>query len=298
MRIGMILMASLALAQQPARLEFEVASVKPAPMPGGGRGAFIGSRGGPGTDDPGRINYSGFPLQALITEAFQIKTYQLSGPAFMNDFQSRFDIVAKIPEGATKDDVRVMLQNLLADRFKMTLHHETKELPLYELTVGKNGPKMKASVEDPNAPKPGEGPLPQIGKDGFPQLPPGRKNRMMFMRPGGGARMAVTVATVSEFAEMLGNQLGSPVVDKTGLTGTYDFTIDFAPERGLGGLSLPPPPPPGGGDLAGPRPASDPSDVPNVFAAVQEQLGLKLEKKKGPVDTIVIDHLEKTPTEH
>lgn len=110
--------------------------------------------------------------------------------------------------------------------------------------------------------------------------------------------MAVTVATVSEFAEMLGNQLRSPVVDKTGLTGTYDFTIDFAPDGSLGGLTLPPPPPPGGGDLGGPRAATDPSDVPNLFTAVQEQLGLKLEKKKGPVDTIVIDHLEKTPTEN
>lgn len=295
--VGLLLAGTAMLAQQPARLEFEVASVKPAAPPSGGRGAFIGSRGGPGTDDPGRISYTGFPLQALITAAYQIKAYQLSGPAFMNDFESRFDIVAKIPAGATKDDVRVMLQNLLVDRFKMTLHHETKELPLYELTVGKNGPKMKASVEDPNAPKPGEGPLPPIGKDGFPQLPPGRKNRMMFFGPGG-ARIMATVSTPSEFAEMLGNQLGSPVVDKTGLTGTYDFTIDFAPERGLGGLSLPPPPPPGGGDLGGPRAATDPSDVPNLFTAVQEQLGLKLEKKKGPVDTIVIDHLEKTPTEN
>ena len=286
------------------KLEFEVASVKPAALLRDGA-IMMGMRGGPGTEDPGRVTYTGLPLRGLLTTAYNVKPYQLSGPGWLDT--ERFDIVAKIPEGTTKEQFRVMLQNLLTERFKLTLHHETKDLPLYELTVGKNGPKLKKSVEDPNAPaiEPGRGTgpppgPPPMGKDGMPQLPSGQKGMMMFMMPGR-ARVLGGVQPLSALADMLGNQLGNPVVDKTGLTGNYDFTLEFAPEPGrmmgpFGGLPPPPPPPPGA--VPGPGQADAQSEAPALLTAIQEQLGLKLEQKKGPLDLVVIDHAEKVPTEN
>ena len=303
--VWLVLLATTALCAE--RLEFEVAAVKPAaPF---GRGAVaIGTK-----SDPGRVTYNGVPLTLLIMNAYTVKRYQITGgPDWLNT--ERFDIVAKLPEGAKQEQVPEMLQSLLEDRFGLKLHHGTKELPVYELTIGKGGPKMKASVEDPNAKDAKEAPLPPPGqikfKDGIPQLPAGRKGIFMMGRPGAFTLVA-NIATVSDFADRLANQLGSPVVDKTGLTGTYDFVLNFAPEPGQGfAPGLPPPPPPGAGvgggaAVAGPGDGGGPKtlpsdaaqfDAPPLLAAVQEQLGLKLEKKKGPVDILVIDHIEKTPT--
>src|SRR6202050_2161745 len=137
---------------------FEVAPIKPAAPPaasmgpGGGMKIAIrmGSQGGPGTSDPGQITYSSMPIKSLLVTAYGVKTYQVSGPSWMDT--ERFDIVAKVPPGATKDDVKLMLQNLLAERFKLTLHREKKELPMYALMVAKNGPKLKESPpDDPDA---------------------------------------------------------------------------------------------------------------------------------------------------
>jgi uncharacterized protein (TIGR03435 family) len=300
--LAVFLFGVIAFAQQPSKLEFEVASIKPVNQPMGR--TIIGSRGGPGTPDPTRVEYMGLPLKALITMAYDIKQYQLTGPAWLDDPQTRFDITARVPEGAAKDDVKIMLQNLLADRFKLTVHHETKDLPLYELTVGKNGHKMKSSVEDPDASKQ-QGP-PPLDKDGRPQIVPGRPAMLMMMRPGG-IRMTGGVRTMTDLANALSNMVGSSVVDKTGLPGTYDFVLEFAPEPGQGGifggpLLPPPPPPPAGaaGPGAGPETAgpNNQTDLANLFTAIQEQLGLKLDKKKGPLDTVVVDRLERTPTEN
>jgi len=287
-----------------AKLEFEVASVKPSAPPSGNGPIAVGSRGGPGTSDPGRIAFSRYWLKGLLTTAYGVQPYQVIGPDSLDTARfadtDRYDIAATIPEGATKDDVKLMLQNLLAERFHLTLHHETRELPLYELTVGKSGPKMKPSAEDPNAAPQAPGPLTK-GKDGIPQLPPGRRG-MMLMVQRGGYHLAANVQTLPMFAQILSNQLHSPVVDKTGLTGTYDFELDFALDPGqdsspLGALPPPPPGPPAAEvPLAGRVPAPD--DAPGIFAAVQDQLGLRLEKKKGPVDVLVIDHADKTPTEN
>lgn len=284
-----------------AKLEFDVATVKPAaPTP-----TIIGIRGGPGSSDPGRVNYTAMRLADLLSFAYRVKTFQISGPSWLSS--DRYDITATIPEGTTKEQFAVMLQNLLLDRFKIKLHHETKEFPLYELSVAKNGPKLKASVADPNVKQndpPPPGPLPK-GKDGLPQLPPGRKGLFMMLRPGG-FHLAAMVSSMSELAQALSDQVGSVVVDKTSLTGTYEFTLDFAPDGDFfqrQGLIPPPPPPPGNngpaaGPTAGPTAAGDPAEAPNVFTAVQDQLGLKLEKKKGPLDMIVVDQAEKTPTEN
>ena len=127
-------------------LKFEVASVKPAAPPAGGV-IRPGPQGGPGSADPARLTYSFSTLRDLLVDAYSVKRSQISGaPNWLDSV--RFDIVAKVPEGATKEQAKVMLQNLLAERFKLTLHRETKELPVYALVVAKNGPRLEVSKGD------------------------------------------------------------------------------------------------------------------------------------------------------
>jgi uncharacterized protein (TIGR03435 family) len=290
---------------------FEVASVKQA-APIVGNMIRVMMRGGPGSPDPGQITYTNVTVKNVLMNAYGVKGFQISGPGWLDS--ERFDIVAKLPPGSTKADFMVMLQNLLAERFKLTLHREKKDLPMYALVVGKNGPKMKESVDDP-APKEGDAPKAggpadgpgaamgriTVGKDGFPVLP-GRGATAMMLTSGG-ARMNANRQTMAGLAEMLSGQLDLPVVDMTGLTGKYDYTLSFSRE-GLGGMRLgaPPPlaaPPPGEGGGGMPTASTpDGESSPSLFTALQEQLGLKLEQRKGPVDLLVIDHLEKAPIEN
>jgi len=123
---------------------FDVASVKPAePMTNGM--IRVSMNGGPGTPDPGRLNYQNVSLKMIVTNAFNVKDYQVGGPAFLDS--ERFDVTAKIPQGTTKEQMQVMLQNLLKERFRLEFHREKKEMSSYVLLVGKNGSKMK--VADP-----------------------------------------------------------------------------------------------------------------------------------------------------
>lgn len=341
------LVCSMAYGQAPAdgkssdaRLEFEVATVKPTAPQGPGR-MMMGMRGGPGSGDPGRITYDNLSLRDLMTIAYSVKRSQITGePSWLDS--ERFDITAKVPPGATKDEARVMLQNLLADRFKLTLHREKKEMSMYALVVGKNGPKLKESAAAPDGePKDnGEPPPPPpppmggrdrmaMGKDGCPEPPPQMGNRPMniMMFTNGAACMVATSQTMSGLADMLSNQFDRPVTDMTGLQGKYDFHLRFDPSSlgsGRGGMMIMAGPPPGamgagggpgpaggGGQVAGGGPGRDEAGgrgpvtmaepletPPTIFAALQEQLGLKLEPRKGPADLLVIDHIEKTPTEN
>jgi len=149
---------------------------------------------------------------------------------------------------------------------------------------------------------------PTVDRDGFPVLPPAAAARgaVSLALMNGNARMTASKQSMSGLAEILSSQLDLPVVDMTGLTGKYDFTLYFSPE-GLAGMRLPaglaPPPPnaapPGEGGPGSPMAsAPDGQSNPSLFAAIQEQLGLKLEQRKGPVDLLVIDHLEKAPIEN
>ena len=269
-----------AMGQGPQKLEFEVATVKPA-APLTGR---VAPRGGPGTADPERVNYTYVSMKNLLMSAYGLPINQVFGPSWIDS--EHYDIVAKVPPGATKEQVNVMLQNLLADRFKLVVHRETRELPLYELVVGKNGPKIKPYVEDPNAPKPEPGRPFATGKDGNPIPRPG--SLIMTMSQG---KRRVTASKQSiggspGLATVLGAELGRPVVDKTGLTGDYDYTIEFRPQ----GPNAAPP----GQQI----PEPNDSDAPDILVAVQEQLGLRLEAKKGPIEVVVVDRGERSPTEN
>jgi uncharacterized protein (TIGR03435 family) len=287
-------------------LTFDAASVKPAPpLTPDGQGRMLLPRpsGGPGTQDPGRIHYPYMTLRNLLTTAYDIKTFQIVGPGLLDT--ERFDITATMPPDTTKEQFRAMLQNLLAERFKMTIHRETKELPMYSLVVAKNGPKMKEStdaapVNDGDPPLPPPLPAqPKIGPDGFPALEvPAGAPIIIFMMPGR-ARMFGRQKTMQELAERLTGLMSRPVTDATALKAKYDFTLTYSPE-GMNGLMGPMPPPPGGAGAGGPPVAglSEAEPLPDVFGAVQAQLGLRLEPKKGPIELIVIDHVEKTPTEN
>ena len=313
MSAGLVVFASgVAFAQTAENSPtFEVASVKPA-APITGNMIRVMIRGGPGSPDPGQITYSNVTVKNVLTTAYGVKGFQISGPGWLDS--ERYDIIAKLPRGATKAEFMVMLQNLLAERFKLTLHREKKDLPMYALVVGKNGPKLKESADAP-APKDGEapkadGPLAErqlkMGKDGFPVLPPGsgRGGATAIMLVNGNARMTATKQPMAGLAEMLSGQLDLPVVDMTGLTGNYDYTLSFAPEGGMAvkaGILAPPPagPPPGEGGPGMPAAsAPDGESSSNLFTALQEQLGLRLERRKGPVELLVIDHLEKVPIEN
>jgi uncharacterized protein (TIGR03435 family) len=252
--------------------EFEVASVKPAKVEGG----RYTMKGGPGTSDPDRITYTNIMLRAILLSAYDVKTYQISAPQWIDTL--RFDITAKLPGGATKEQFHAMLRNLLESRFKMTLHRESKELPVYALLVAKNGPKIKPTTEDGTAPiELGDAQLATIqraeGRDGFPvvSMPvPG----LIIETKNGTARITAKAVPLSKFADILSSQVGRPVLDTTGLAGNYSFLVYFTPEGA----------------------SSGDSPEPGIFGAVQEQLGLRLEARKAAVELLVIDHAEKVPT--
>ena len=279
---------SACLAQQP---EFEVATIKPsAPMPMGKM--MMGSRGGPGTDDPSRYSCLNCTLTMLLMQGYNVQRYQVSGSPVLDS--EHFDVTAKVPAGTSREQFRLMIQNLLAERFQLKLHHDTKDLPIYDLVVAKGGPKFKESSpadDDAAAPPPG-GPM-RTDKDGYPVVPRGRGSMIAMTR--GHARLQSHDQTMDQLAGQLSNMVGRPVKNSTGLTGKYDFTLSFQPDMAamMGGM-----PPPNKFDGPGPGPNAPEDNGPTIYTALQEQLGLKLDQKKGPVDTLVIDHVEKTPTEN
>ncbi len=274
-----------------------------------GRGVIrLGQQGSSGRGDPGRVTYSFSTIRDLIVEAYSVKRSQVSGGPNWLDSE-RFDIVARVPDGAPKKQVKVMLQNLLAERFKLTLHRETKELPLYALVVGAKGPKLKDSTVTDTLPasdsQPKEGgrgeagaqasaplpPLPpslrgmKIGLDGCPEMPPiavGRAGNFMIMTPNGECVISKG-ETMDGLAAQLSNGFDRPVIDQTGLKGKYDLKLRYDPASMPGRRGGPKDaldPAPAGGDPANRiSPGGDP--LPSIFNALQEQLGIKLEAKKG-----------------
>jgi uncharacterized protein (TIGR03435 family) len=308
-------------AQAPAavpggpKLEFEVASIKPAaPMTGG---MFrIGMR-----VDAGRMDYENVSMKDCVRTAYRLKDYQISGPDWMAT--TRFDITAKLPEGGTKEQVPEMLQALLADRFKISVHHELKPHDSYALVVAKNGPKLTPSEEDKpdgsgNSTSFSNGPSASSAASSAKAAAEGAMTKMTMSAGGGGGggvmahtmgdgpggtmKMQSKKQTVTAFADMLARFLGSPVVDLTEIQGKYDFTLEISREdmgRGSGIMIMKG----GGHEGAGSGPdAANPAGAPDdsgstIFKSVQDY-GLKLDKRKTPLDFLVIDHIEKLPTEN
>jgi uncharacterized protein (TIGR03435 family) len=250
---------------------FEVASIKPA-TPLGPMGMQSDQKGGPGTSDPGIFTCRNCSLYWVLADAYDIHPYDFSGPDWLPS--TRFDFSAKIPAGASKEDFQKMIANLLIERFKMTSHRETRQTELYEMTVAKNGPKFKEATPQDDPKKDDAPPRPlKRDADGFPVLTPGMS---MAMVPGH-ARLQSQSQPMSWFTNILANQLRSPVYDATGLTAKYDFVLSWSWDEGPGAQ------------------AAAAADLVNQLPA---QLGLKLERKKGPVEVLVLDHIEKVPTEN
>jgi uncharacterized protein (TIGR03435 family) len=269
----------LAFAQSTQGPTFEVASVKLSPPVTPGARVFYGpARGGPGTPDPGQITWTNATLNGVLMIAYGVKDYQLKGPGWLD--MERYDIIAKVPEGATKEHVKLMWQNLLAERFRVVLHHEPKEFQVEELVIGKGGSKLKATTVDPAEEL---DPGPPKFKDGVLNGP-GYVTTIMV---NGQAHSVAKAQPLSKLTASLGGVLHRPVIDKTGLTGKYDFSIDFKLDLRALGVA----------------PATAPSDNapdpgPDLASAVEQQLGLRLVAAKAKLDVLVIDKAEKVPTDN
>jgi bla regulator protein blaR1 len=217
-----------AQSQAAKPLSFEVASVKPSRPPADGHNAHFKISGGPGTKDPSRFACENYDLASLIEKAYDVPYYRLSAPAWTEG--KRFDIIANVPEGATKEQFRLMQQNLLVERFKLVVHREKKEMPQYELVVAKSGLKLKEASAGEAKDKTDESLFPDGMKtdaEGFPILPPGHT---MYVIVKGHARLQASGETMEHFASTLASQLRESAIDATGLTGKYDFTLSWLPE--------------------------------------------------------------------
>jgi len=239
----------LAAADSPCQT-FDVATVRPNRM---------GKGGGNLAASPGMLTIRNLPLRTIIGAAYGIAEYQISGPQWLK--QERFDIVAKTDAPVTGEDKMLpLLQPLLAERFQLAMHRDTKQLPAFVLTVGPNGPKLESA---------------DAGGAGLPSK---KANK------SGGARIHATRLTMPQFAEILSHRLGYPVLDMTGLTGAYRVTLEWADTESKKTK-------PGKTGKAKPD-----TDGPSIFTALHDQMGLRLQARKAPVEIFVIDHIEKTPT--
>jgi uncharacterized protein (TIGR03435 family) len=256
---------------------FEVASIKPSePMPMGQMRIRM-------TADAGMLRYTNVSLKDCIRVAYRVKDFQVQGPDWIAS--ARFDIVAKIPDGVSQDQIPEMLQSLLAERFKLAFHRETKQHAIYAMVAAKDGPKLKPAETPAGNPAPSGGTPPPTG---MPRGP------MMIQVDQEGAHLKTPSATLANLAEAISRFSERPVVDMTGIQGQYDFDLVFSPETLRGGPAgmRPPMPPPGGNDAS-----SSPEPAASIYDSVR-RYGLKLEPRKAPMEILVIDHIEKTPTEN
>jgi len=266
--------------------------------------------------DAARVDLGFLSLSDLIRIAYKLKSYQLTGPDWLA--AQRFDILAKMPPGAKEDQVPEMLQALLAERFKLTFHKEKKDQNVYALVVAKSGLKMKEADPDPEPAKPAEPPPP-----GAEPTPPANNNNPQIKMSGSGDTRTITFGGQSGvggakmtmgpngmhmeaekmpmegIVEMLSRMVDRPIVDETGLKGKYKMALDLtmadmmAMARSAGAAV----PGMGGGDSKGPADAASDPGGGTVFTTVQN-LGLKLEPRKAPLEYMIIDKVEKNPTEN
>ena len=254
-----------------ARPSFEVVSIKPdSPL----SQYFPEVRLLPG----GRLSVEKTVLRSLIENAYGLKSYQISGgPNWINS--EGYDIEARADGPASAPQMRLMMQTLLEDRFKLKAHSEIREIPVYELAVTKSGIKMQQPKEGSCAPRDASAALSPPGPGHLALAPCGRVTSMFIDSSTPMVRIQGGNVSMQELTRVFSNFLDRIIIDKTGFTGTFDVHLDFAWDDALAGLP----------HFKGPLPA-DPA--PSVFSAVQ-QLGLRLESAKGPVEVLVIEHVER-----
>jgi uncharacterized protein (TIGR03435 family) len=213
----------IALSLTAAAQQFEVASIKSSPPPANGR-MRAWCQGGPGTDDPALFRCENIPGFLLLTQAFDLKDFQFSGPELLRS--ARFNVSAKIPEGTTEKQFQRMLQNLLADRLRLKFHSEKKEMQGYGLVVAKNDSKLKPSAGPVDPKEKSAPPVESVKTDanGYAILPPGRAS-MWMPAPAWHATARYAEETMDQFAAELARETSRPVTNSTGLKGKYDFTV-------------------------------------------------------------------------
>ena len=274
-----LLSSIAAFGQSPAaRPEFEVASVKKSAPAVAGQvniGVHI---------DSAMVRYSTLPMRSYIRMAYRVSDYQVLGPDWLAT--ENFDIAAKLPEGATRAQLPEMIQSLLAERFKLVLHRDKKEFPVYALVVAKNGPKLKESPPDSS---PGANTTVDVN------VTAGRGGGVIDMGNGstigyGRDRLEAKKVTLSALAVAVERLLDRPVVDMTGIAGTYDFSLEYSWDelRSLVRTSS-------GG--ATELPANSDAPGNSIFTSLAA-FGLKLEPRKAPIEVLVVDRIERTPTEN
>jgi uncharacterized protein (TIGR03435 family) len=236
-----------------AQPTFDAASIKPSTAQSMGGGFNLPA---------GRLNARNRSLRELIQFAYDIHEYQLTGgPGWMDT--DRYEVVASAGGQSNTAEKRLMLQKLLADRFGLVFHAETREVGGYALTIAKGGPKLHPPASD-------------------------EASLMLGRTPKGLRNMIGKNQKTSGLIMVLADLLDHPVLDATGLTGSYDFYLEWAPEVGESALSL---------RKDSSAASEPPPDGQSIFTAVQEQLGLKLESRKAPIEIRVVDRAEKPALE-
>lgn len=291
--------AAIALGQPPT---FEAASVKVVKL---AAHPVFGNKGGPGTSDPGRIHLCCVGMFSLLMRAYDVELDQIIGPVWImeNMGPNLYQVDATMPPETTKARYQLMMQQLLQERFHLEIHREKRIFPGYELVVAEGGPKLKEARPEPGPTVPDTTQLPKRNAEGVFLLPPGPQ---MVTSLGWGVMVVqAQQKSIDDLVKVMGrminqslgedpNDFASPkarVLDRTGFTGTYDFTLRFSCElcqfAAVNGAVVPPTPPP----------ADSPGGEPSIFAALRKQLGLKLNKISDvSLDVIVVDHVEKIPT--
>ena len=279
---------------QPAKPEFEAASIRPSEAGGFHFGSDAGtSTGGPGTPDPGMYRCTRCTLATLVAKAWNLQNYQLPGRASLGT--TPFDVMARVHAGATPDEFQAMLQNLLKERFSLTGHFTEKALKGYHLAVAKNGPKLQESTD---AAKPAVSSAQHGGfGQGFGGGDHGHTGVISF---GGNARYRADHQTTAELARVLADQLGLPVDDQTGLKGNYDISLNWTGTTSNDdshAAGSPAHSDHGGAPGGAPAARPEPGDAPTIFEAVQSQLGLRLVRADQATARIfIVDHAEQQPT--
>src|SRR5579863_1446519 len=265
--------SGLAFAQPPQPgPAFNAASVKPAAH------SVRNFLGGPGTRNPEQISYTYASLQELLLRAYGLDDPKsISGPSWLD--AQRYDITAKLPPGTTKEQFQKMLQDLLTDRLKLATHHESKDVPAYDLVLAEGGLKLKLGEVPETVKLP---PSPEHGN--YPILPGDDSVPAMAIAMGEGrGYLKARQEPPFVLAKMLSGPVGRPIVDKTGVTARYDFTLDFDLRLAAG---------------QAPKEAAGSTDdpTPSVFDALEQQLGLKLVESKTKISILVVDRAEKVPS--
>ncbi len=271
---ALVAVTAMAVVGQTTRPKFEVASIKPTSSQGGGMMRPF----------PGRLTASA-PVRVLMQAAYHVQPFQIEGgPEWVQS--DGYAVDAKASGNPEHAQMMLMLQSLLADRFQLRIHREAREMPVYALVPARGGLKLPPSkegscVEETELVGPLANPGARMQPPEQAPAPAPRCGGLDVPLEAGGARMHGGKVPMAEFVRVLSRVLGRTVTDQTGFSGIFDINLNFLPDDSTSGLPSPPP-------------GAIPSEIasPSIFSAIQ-QLGLRLESTKGPVEVLVIDHVER-----